>query len=396
MSAPFNGQCVPEAMQMDEKGLVVSKKVLGAICVSLACGMFVAGLWPFNPFPKNEVSWLTERNGLRFSQNSAVLSKGPFEVAEQDRDSFCSLEIYLRPASAYVRQSITILDFYKPDNPLQLRLAQHLDHFFVRRDYKDKQNSLTTAEIEVEHAFRQEEPVLFTITSGPTGTSTYRNGVFVDVSRRFGLSCRDFSGQLIIGNSPLEYNPWQGELLGLAIYDQKLTSATVLDRYAAWAQQWSSESSNNERVSSLALYSFQERSGRTIRNRFGPAPNLDIPTTFKILHKRILTPPWTEFSADVSYLRDVLVNIAGFVPFGFFFCWYSTRYGQQGRAAAVTIIVGAILSLTIEILQVFVPSRDSGMTDVITNTIGTALGAILWQWHPVFLGLRYNRPSRMS
>jgi VanZ like family len=381
---------------MDDKGSRLSKRVLGAICVFLVCGMFIAGLWPFNPLPKNEVSWLADRNGLRFGDNSAILSKGPFEVADQERDSFCSLEIYLRPASVYVRQSITILDFYTPDNPLQFRLAQHLDHFFVSRDYKDKQNSLITAEIEIEHAFRQEEPVLFTITSGPTGTSSYRNGVFVDVSRRFGLSCMDFAGQLIIGNSPLRYNAWQGELLGLAIYDQKLTPETVLERYAAWAQQWSSGSSNNQRVSSLGFYSFQERSGRTIHNCFGPAPNLDIPTKFTILHKQILRSPWVEFSTDASYLKDVLVNVAGFVPFGFFFCWYSTRHGQWSRAVAVTIIVGGILSLTIEILQAFVPARDSGMTDVITNTIGTMLGAVLWKWHPMFLlAFRYKWPSRI-
>jgi VanZ family protein len=372
-------------MQMGEKGVVVSHRVLGAICVLLACGMLVAGLWPFNPLPKNEVRWLTDRNGLEFGHDGTIVSKEPFEVAEQNQNSFCSFEIYLQPASVVVNPSITIMDFYTPDNPLQLRLAQHLDHFFVRRDYSDKQNSLTTAEIEIEHAFRPDEPVLFTITSGPTGTSAYRNGVFVDVSRRFGLSCRDFNGQLIIGNSPLGYHTWQGELLGLAIYDDQLTAATVAEHYAAWVQQRSSEDPRSERVNYLGLYSFQERSGRTIHNRFGPAPNLDIPTNFSILHKRILTFPWVEFSTDVSYLIDVLINIAGFIPFGFFCCWYLAHHRQWSRAAALTVLAGGIISVTIEILQVFVPARDSGMTDVITNTMGTALGALLWKWHPMFL-----------
>lgn len=106
--------------------------------------------------------------------------------------------------------------------------------------------------------------------------------MFADSSRSFGLSCMDFSGQLVIGNSPLQYNTWQGELLGLAIYDHQLSSETVSKHYTAWTQHRVPDDLKDEGM--FALYSFVEQSGRTIHSSAGSAPDLYIPETFTILH----------------------------------------------------------------------------------------------------------------
>jgi glycopeptide antibiotics resistance protein len=49
------------------------------------------------------------------------------------------------------------------------------------------------------------------------------------------------------------------------------------------------------------------------------------------------------------------------------------------HTAAIVVLAGFVLSLTIECTQWFLPTRDSDMTDVITNTIGTALGVALYR-----------------
>jgi VanZ family protein len=77
----------------------------------------------------------------------------------------------------------------------------------------------------------------------------------------------------------------------------------------------------------------------------------------------------------------VSVNIFGFLPFGFAVYGWTRKYGdwKDMMAMGAALLLGAGISLFIELLQVYLPTRDSSLTDVITNVLGTYIGARLFQ-----------------
>jgi glycopeptide antibiotics resistance protein len=84
-----------------------------------------------------------------------------------------------------------------------------------------------------------------------------------------------------------------------------------------------------------------------------------------------------EFQASWGYVKDILLNVGGFVPLGFVVCAYLALGRSRGKAISFTIFAAGMLSIAIEVLQAYIPRRVSGTTDIITNTLGATLGAAL-------------------
>lgn len=74
-------------------------------------------------------------------------------------------------------------------------------------------------------------------------------------------------------------------------------------------------------------------------------------------------------------LSDFL-NVLLFIPFGFGLGERLRERGKSKTAALLTTyLCGALLSYFVEFLQIYIPLRDSGWTDVITNSAGALVGA---------------------
>jgi glycopeptide antibiotics resistance protein len=105
-------------------------------------------------------------------------------------------------------------------------------------------------------------------------------------------------------------------------------------------------------------------------------PNLVIPERFYVLHRKFLTDPVTLQRSD---LADAVINIIGFVPFGFLVSLYLSQKASLSRAQTIhwALVLGGMTSFLIEFLQAYLPTRDSSYLDLINNILGTMVGALL-------------------
>lgn len=298
------------------------------------------------------------------------MSKGRLQLPKTGSEDSCTLELLVRPAT--VRFSSTILAFYAPGHTHQFEVRQWIDGLLLTHDASVRHDSTHTIKIDVDRVLHVGKLAQITISSGPSGTNVYVDGAPAGYFSAFKMSPSDLAGDVVFGTW-LTGDSWPGELHGLAIYAEELTPAAVLNHYEDWIHSNQSPDLEN----AVARYTFAEGSGIEVHNELPSGPALEIPKFFYVPHKPFLQTPAQEFQLSWDYLGDVTQNILGFAPLGLVVCAYlAWRNGRWQSVVYTTVLCGA-LSFVIEVSQYFIPQRGSGITDIITNTLGASLGAML-------------------
>ena len=360
----------------------VSSRLLGSLCIAVLVVILCLGLWPLH-VPVNDVSWLGSRNGLRLGHYSTVVGSAPLAAPEAVDGS---VEIWLQPARIW--NEGTFLSFSQPDPFAGLRMKQFLTDFELEKRSLGKTERISVAEV-----FRPKRPRFITVTSAASGTVIYLDGVAAKSTPGFRYSPEEFAGRLILGDAPGQSDSWAGMLFGAAVYRTELTSEQVLSHYRNWSETGNPRAGAAEHC--VALYPMNERTGTLAHNLAGSAGELRIPPKYVVVDQIFLEPVWQEFSPSTAYWSAVFKNVVGFLPVGFVFYAYLTAVRGVRRGVLITTLSGTLISLTIEVLQAFLPTRDSGTSDLITNTLGTWLGVLLYlrlhrtlaamlPWLPVF------------
>jgi VanZ like family/Concanavalin A-like lectin/glucanases superfamily len=345
-------------------------------CLAVLAIILTAGLWPFHS-PKNDVSWLTNEDGIRFGRFGCVFSTGPIGDQRSKENASGSLELWIKPAPP-TRGRRTILAFEGPgDDSTAFSLQQNGNSLIIQRKNIDRNGVFHTAEFTLKEALTGDSRMALTVTLGTRDTNVYRNGVLAGSSRLVGQSIPVFAGRAVLGNFLNVGGAWLGQFYGLAIYDRKLTSEEVALHAEGWDNSRRPKMKQDEQP--VALYLFTEHAGRVVHEQIASQANLIVPERYTVLRPEFLALPWRHFRSTLGYWEDVVVNILGFVPFGLSFLAYFTSTRMTKHPVLLVIFLGFLTSLTIEVLQAYLPTRNSGMNDLFTNTFGTGLGVLLYR-----------------
>ena len=331
--------------------------------------------------PENKVRWVNEENGVRFQGFGMAYLPGPLIDPSRalGHDGPVTLELCVRPQSEPGNRIARIVSLYDGREREVFLIGQWRSHLIIRTRAPGGIGPREFREVGLKNVLAKGGKRFLTIVSGKEGTLISVDGVKEKYIPRFTLLSgeEENSGVLVLGNSPDGHSAWEGDLFYLAIYNRLLEAEEISRHYQNWNRFGNPLAA--EETEPVLFYLFADRKGAIAKNEINSNYNLLIPEVFHVLQKKILVLPWEAFQLDRSFIKDVAINILGFVPFGFFFAaWLGYKKMPQNiPAAAVVILIACGISLTIELLQVYLPTRNSSLTDLMCNILGTALGQML-------------------
>ena len=134
----------------------------------------------------------------------------------------------------------------------------------------------------------------------------------------------------------------------------------------------------------------QVRTAKAIRHRAQPIARwLMLATALLILYGSLFPFQFSAleergFEALLDSVRfqrtsrgDLVANLLLYMPFGLCLVLAWPAHWRRLTALAATVMIGTLLSLAVELLQVYAPSRVSSLTDVIINAVGTLAGGVI-------------------
>ena len=356
----------------------MKRRTAGLISVAIAVGLVMVGLWPFAFRPSNRVNWLKDRAGLSFHPDGIAYEPEAADWSgggSPDQPAAFTMELWLEPGHVPATDLFDILTIDDGGFPPGIVLFQWRTELSLR--VRDRTSHSGFREAGPSGVLAGQTPRFITITLAPSGMAFYSNGSLLKQYPGFTVPSSQLNGRLILGNAAEGKHPWAGNLFGLAIYNRALVASEVAQHYAMWTNHLTEQFAAEPGLA--ALYRFDEGSGPWVNDSSTSRHRLLIPERYVALRKRVLELPWAPDPIEWSDLDDIAINILGFMPLGFLVYRYRQLAKPDGRGWNVVwaVCAGAVISLAIELTQIWLPNRTSSATDLVTNALGTFLGALL-------------------
>ena len=345
-------------------------------CLLVLVIYFIFGLWPFNFLPRNGVQSLPEEPGVRFNGKGMAYAERPiFQGADlQASDSAASftVELWLQASAEPTDGVPAIFTIYDGRLPENMLIGQWRSEVLLRLPFADPKAILQYREVGASEALPKGKASFLTITGDRAGTVFFQNGKLKKRYPGFRTPAANLNGAFTLCAAAGMHRAWKGTMYGLALYSRSLAEEEVGDHYRSWMAKKMDRLRSEEGLEALFLFEGVALPGK-VMDLSSRHHDLVVPEIYHVVDKIVLSSLVEDFRFSWSYFQDMLVNTLGFVPLGFFFfLCFGGRYPylQRKTLLAMTLSLGVAVSLSIELLQYFLPTRSSQMMDLLLNSIG--------------------------
>ena len=194
-----------------------------------------------------------------------------------------------------------------------------------------------------------------------------RTSVFVDgklaESRAYHLIeiGSSVTARLVMGNNATGELPWFGSLSRFAFYNRALEP----------------EELDEDRYSPTLSYRFTERFIDQVPNLASIEAPLLLPRQFRTPDSKRFTRIDTLKDPEKRQTYDMAINLFGFLPAGLAIAiLLNRRMGNRFTLFLSAALLTSALSIAIELLQVYLPTRDPSYIDFAINSLAGTIAAI--------------------
>lgn len=372
--------CLVSMTQQPAARSWIRRWIWGA-CMGMWAVLLIAGLWPLNFNPKNGVVWVHEGRGIRFDGRGIAIRTPENRSLKPllNEPAPVTIEFRIKPQAEPTGSLPQIISLYDGSSGEGFFVGQWKSSLIIRSGASRSPGSRDYRDVGIGGVLVKDREVFVTITSGNGDTSIFLNGALRRVVKRFSLYSAGTgdSGILVLGTAPSGKKGWTGIISGLAFYNRALSGDEVFRSADCWRRTGLPLFRGTGGPS--ALYLFDEGNGNTVHNREGYGSDLLIPISFRPIKTIFLEPNLNRVGTNRSFLSDVALNILGFIPFALFqggLLLVRTSL-RRPHACLLTVLLGSGLSLFIEMVQAYLPTRSSDLIDLICNILGSLFGVLL-------------------
>ncbi|MCX8022645.1 MAG: exosortase [Syntrophorhabdaceae bacterium] len=339
--------------------------------------IFFVGLLPFNFFQENRATLTGTSSGLKIETPGIAYTKAPPVKLAGMKEFTIALHLssYLTDwTSGYAR----ILTYSEDGNRMNFMIGQW-DESLILRIKAD--NWVKTIQFETERFFNKYRTTWAVIVYDGKNLTSYRNGTKIKQIEvgRLSFNGWDRTYPLVIGSEANGKNCWAGYIYSIAIFDRAFSPGEVATGFDKVKPE-----------ETLLFYDFKDQKGYTLMDTGrGRAADLTIPKLFRPYKRTVFDFEYGWLFEHRHYLVDLWIDIVGFIPLGFLLASYLTK--KRFRFIPIllyTILLGFVVSFLVEFFQIFLYTRTSSLIDVISNSIGALIGAILYN-QTIFLRRRF-------